>query len=309
MPCRFSIIVPTCGRRSLDRTLESIGNQPLVVGDEVLLVTDGPQPLAAELFARSGLPGRCIETCPSRDYGGAQRNRGMDEAAGDYLLFMDDDDVFSLDAFAMVRAALREAPDRPHLFRMRYAVDGRLLWDGRDLVLGNVSTQMLVCPNRPDLRRWDSAHGHDYRFVVNNLPLWSPGSLVWREEVIAVLRPHDAPRVDSPAPGEPREGPIRVSECCFRTRVHEEAGVEVACCRLLEQISGVEDAGWCDVRRDACESCCRSFPPSPVTLNPVVASLLYGLVLRILGRGGVTGCDHARAARLYSWAECGLAGE
>jgi hypothetical protein len=307
MCCRFSIIVPTCGRRSLASTLASIAVQALAGGDEVLLITDGPQPLAAELFARSGLPGRCIETAPSRDYGGAQRNRGMDEAAGDYLLFMDDDDVYAPNAFATIRTALHEAPGLPHLFRMRYAADGRRLWAGRDLALGNVSTQMMVYPNRPDLRRWDSAYGHDYRFVVNNLPLWLPRSLVWREEVIAVLRPHDGPR--AAGGGRPAPGPVHANECCFREDVRADEGGEVACCRLLKQISAVVDARLCDVRRDACDSCCTSFPPSPVAPNPVVAALLYGLMLRIMDRGGVAGCDVDRAARLRSWAERDLAHE
>src|SRR5205085_10755047 len=124
---RFSIIVPTCGRQSLRRTLQSIHSQALLDGDEVLLVADGPVPLAEELFAESGLPGRCLATPATRDFGGSQRNRGMDEARGDYLLFMDDDDVFTPCAIQTIRAALQEAPDRPHLFRMRYAASGRVL--------------------------------------------------------------------------------------------------------------------------------------------------------------------------------------
>lgn len=309
MHCRFSIIVPTCGRRSLARTLQSIAAQELAAGDEVLLVTDGPQPLAANLFARSGLPGRCLEAPSSHDYGGTQRNMGMEEASGDHLLFMDDDDIFTPQAFATIRAALCEAPDLPHLFRMSYAADGRLLWARPELRPGNVSTQMMVYPNRPDLRRWDGWFGHDFRFVLNNQRLWPPDSLVWRHEVIAVVRPHDGAAANGPTPGEPRVGPARITECFFREGAREEAGVEVARCRLLEQISGVSDGRWCEVRRDSCESCCRSFPPSPVAPNPVVASLLYGLVLRILEQGCVPGCDQSRAAWLRSWAESRLAVE
>jgi hypothetical protein len=168
---------------------------------------------------------------------------------------------------------------------------------------------MMVYPNRPDLRRWDSAYGHDYRFVVNNLPLWPSGSLVWREEVIAVIRPHDGPRVAAPEKGAARVGPVRVSECCFRQNGCGDGGEEVACCRILQHISAVEDIGWCHVRRDACESCCASFPPSPGRPNPVVASLLYGLVLRLMDQGGVAGCDLDRADALRSWAEEHLASE
>jgi len=298
---RFSILVPTCGRRSLARTLASIGDQALASGDEVLLVTDGRQPHVAALFARLGLPGRCIEGPASRDYGAAQRNRGMDAAAGDYLLFMDDDDVFTLGAFVTIRAALNSAPRHPQLFRMRYA-DGRVLWKDACLTHWNVSTQMIVFPNRPDLRRWDSEHGHDYRFIVNNMSLWSADALVWREEVIAVLRPHDFAPTGKGA-GAARVGPTRVAECFYREEPRTEGEAEIARCRLLEQITGVEMTMSCHVHRDACESCCRSFPPSPIGPNPVVASLLYGLAQCILESGGIGGCDVRRALELITWAE------
>jgi hypothetical protein len=303
MRCRFSIIVPTCGRRSLARTLASIADQRLAAGDEVLLVTDGHQPHAAELLTRLGVPGRCIETAPSHDYGGTQRNQGMNEAAGDYLLFMDDDDVYAPDAFASIRAALREAPGLPHLFRMRYASNQRVLWTRRELALGNVSTQMIVCPNRPNLKRWDSMHGHDYRFVVNSLPLWPPDSLVWREEVIAVVRPHECLNGC-----EVQEASARVAECFYRQEVNNEVGVEIARCLLLEQIGGADAVRWCTVRRDACESCCRSFPPSPAIPNPVIASLLYGLARRMLESGAKESCDFHKAAQLQLWAEDRLGG-
>src|SRR5262245_60390730 len=137
MSFRFSIIVPTCGRPSLQFTLQSIRNQELLAGDEILLVTDGAHPVAAELFRRSNLPGRCIQTERTDDFGGSQRNLGMRLARGDYLLFMDDDDKYTANAFALIRAALQTAPSRPHLFRMRYAVNNAILWTAPTLALGN----------------------------------------------------------------------------------------------------------------------------------------------------------------------------
>jgi hypothetical protein len=293
---RFSIIVPTWGRRSLERTLHSIAEQELAAGDEVLLVTDGSVPFAGELFSAAGLPGRCAATPATRDFGGSQRNHGMDLAHGDYLLFMDDDDAFTPGAFRTIRAALREAPVRPHLFRMRYAADGRVLWADRSLTLGNVSTQMIVLPNRPDLARWDSKHGHDYRFLRDNLPRWPAGSLVWREEVICLIRPRQSPAVANP----PR-GPLPVEECPYRSVM--VAGDGRATCRLVEQILGAEDRRLSEVRRDACSACCAAPAPSPVEINPVVASLLYAATERIVEAGGVPGCSAGRAAGLQAWAE------
>jgi hypothetical protein len=306
MDCRFSIIVPTCGRPSLERTLQSISDQVLVEGDELLLVTDGPQPLAAALIAASGLPGRCVETPVSRDLGASQRNQGMKLATGDYLLFMDDDDIFSPGAFATIRAALRTSPGLPHLFRMRYAADGRVLWDGRTVAFGNIGTPMIVFPNLPGLRPWDRWDGHDYRFVADNLPLWPSGSLVWRKEVIAIIRPAQEETGRPTRPEAVTAGPRRVEECLFWDAAGVEGGDERAECGLLRQIIGAEDRRWCEVHRRACEACCASFPPSAIDINPVVASLLYGLTDQIVERGGVPGCDADRAAGLRDWAEVNL---
>jgi hypothetical protein len=299
MSFRLSIIVPTCGRPTLENTLRSISEQKLEEGDEVLVVTDGPRPLAASLFRAFALRGCCVETKASGDYGGRQRNRGMDLARGDYLLFMDDDDIYEADALATIRAALHEAPNRPHLFRMRYAWTGRVLWAERTVRLGNISTQMIAFPNRRRLRRWDSQHGHDFRFVENNLPHWPPHSLVWREEIIAVIRP--ATHACTRATPEPEPRPVE--QCTFREVVPGQARKKIARCRLLQQISGVDDPGWCRVRHDACEACCVSFRPSPIDMNPVIASLLYGLGEEILARQGVEGCSPEQAAGLQAWAE------
>ena len=75
-----------------------------------------------------------------------------------------------------------------------------------------------------------------------------------------------------------------VETCPFRGNVGQEDGVEMGTCRLLEALIGGPDEAWWRVRRDACEACCRSFPPSPENVNPVVASLVYGVTARILDR-------------------------
>ena len=186
---------------------------------------------------------------------------------------------------------------------MRYAAGGRLLWTDHSLSLGNISTQMIVFPNRPDLVRWDDRHGHDYRFLVNNLPLWPPDALVWREEVIAVIRPHHGSVADRLRLGEPRLGPLPVEECPFREGVVDDRTRATARCRLLRQLSEVHDPRWCEIRRDACEACCASDPPSPRKVNPALASLLYLLSEEVIERGGVAGCSVEHASALRSFAE------
>ena len=94
-----------------------------------------------------------------------------------------------------------------------------------------------------------------------------------------------------------------MTQCFYREDIRMEAGLEIARCGLLEQVCGPAAVQRCTVRRDACESCCHSFPPSPVTPNPVIASLLYGIAGQLLNTGQTEGEDLDRAARLQLWAE------
>jgi hypothetical protein len=96
---------------------------------------------------------------------------------------------------------------------------------------------------------------------------------------------------------------LPVEACLFREAVRTEADTEVACCRLLRQLSGVAAPSLCVVRRDACTTCCASGRPSLERINPVVASLLYGLTQQVIEQGGVPGCTAAAADDLRRRAE------
>lgn len=166
-PPRLSVIVPTTGRATLARTLDSIRAQ-LEPGDEVITIAD-----------RTG------------DWGATPRTEGMRKATGDYLMFMDDDDLYLPGAFAAVRAALAAAPGRPHLFGMRRGAPFHDVLPLReDVAIGNVSTQMIVAPNDPArLGTWGTRYEGDYDFISSTLALYPPDAVVWRPEVIAVWRP------------------------------------------------------------------------------------------------------------------------
>ncbi len=73
-----------------------------------------------------------------------------------------------------------------------------------------------------------------------------------------------------------------VDTCKFRRGVRREGDTEVATCKLLKALIECREDRWCRVRRDACDACCRSFPPSERNVNPVVASLLYDASARIV---------------------------
>ena len=97
-----------------------------------------------------------------------------------------------------------------------------------------------------------------------------------------------------------------VETCPFRGDVRGEGDTEMATCRLLRTLLECRRGEWCEVRRDACDACCQSVPPSKENFNPVVASLVYDATQRILA-AEPDGCDlsrmrplHEQAARLLS---------
>lgn len=182
----LSILIPTVGRSSLSRTLESVRTQRLIPGDEVLLAVDGGDDSAHSAWAASGLPGRIVKVAggPHRDWGCTARNLVIPMASADYVCFIDDDDVYLPGAFDKIRSALAVNPDRPHLFRMGWR--DKIIWEERVVREANFSTQQIVVPNvSTRLGRWTSRYEGDYDFLVSTLALWPEGSLVWASDVIA----------------------------------------------------------------------------------------------------------------------------
>jgi len=100
----------------------------------------------------------------------------------------------------------------------------------------------------------------------------------------------------------------RVEDCLHRFPLESGDGM-TARCDLLAQMTGVRDLTLCEVRRDACLACCRSFPPTAEEINPVVASLLYRLSSRIESQGGVDGCDRGKAEAMSRFALASVSSE
>lgn len=165
----LSILVATCGRRTLDKTLASITPQ-LESGDEILVYYD-----------------------TSGDPGDTARNRMMPQARGTHFVFVDDDDELLPGALAAIRRFGVEHPSRIGIFRLNYGFEGPRSWSHQG-DLWSTQTGMYVVPNVPGrLGRWGSPPGAparrqgDYTFIVETVAL--QGDPVWCEEVIQEVRP------------------------------------------------------------------------------------------------------------------------
>jgi len=183
----LSVIVPTLGRPTLRRTLERIGQQQLVDGDEVLVVQDGPADESVRrVFEASGLPGKYLGLDRHYgDYGGTPRNHGMKHACGEYLAFMDDDDTYRPGAFDAIRRAATRRPGRPLMFRLYCPSHKKHLWQDKTVRPSNVATSIFVLPNTPArLGQWGTHRGSDFAFVYTTLQRWPEGSLAWCPEIV-----------------------------------------------------------------------------------------------------------------------------
>jgi glycosyltransferase involved in cell wall biosynthesis len=182
------------GRYTLKRTLRSIRH--LTRDDEVIVVSDGKQPIAKAVcqIIRPQVPFRLrfLKGPKTNMVGSAQRNLGMKKAKGDWLLFMDDDDIYVPDAFIHIRQALKGR--KPHIFRMLNCHNNReILWRKKRLVLANIGTPMLCIPNDADFIGpwWPDKRAADFDFIRALVKRWPKKSIVWRREVICIVRPSE----------------------------------------------------------------------------------------------------------------------
>jgi glycosyltransferase involved in cell wall biosynthesis len=205
----FSIIIPTCGRRTLARTLQSIQLAGLLLGDEVIVVGDGPQPIASEICKhfQPFMDVKYLEHGPTHCFGNAQRDFGMRTAIKDMLAFMDDDDEYVAGCLDVMRQFAVENPGKVLIFQMYHRSVG-VIWKEKVLREGEVGTQTVVLPNVQErLSQWtceqipERDYMGDYYFFRRTVDNW-PGKdagIVWVKFPVAV---HHMSWVQSESAGE-----------------------------------------------------------------------------------------------------------
>lgn len=182
----LSVIVPTVGRDTLPRTLDSLRGadvEVIVVADE----REQPLPHVRDLAWKHGPRFRHVRhASPACDWGNSARNAALPLARAPYVAFLDDDDAWTPEAPEALKTAISVHPGEPLVFRMRYA-DGHTLWGEPGVRCGNVGTPMLVLPRAMALRaRWGTQYDGDWRYLRDCLDGAEP---VWCEDVIAEVRP------------------------------------------------------------------------------------------------------------------------
>lgn len=192
----LSVIIPTIGRDTLGRTLDSLDRQANAQGVEVLVVgdtLDGPLPaVEAEVFRRG--PRYRYVACNGGLHmvGQPQRNAGMARARAPWLLWGADDNIWTADAFAAIWLAIASLPEQqPLLFRVRTWQAG-LVWTAPVLAHGNIDADCIVAPNVPErLGAWGLRYEGDWQFIEGTVNRWG-GQVSWQDAVISLARPSPA---------------------------------------------------------------------------------------------------------------------
>jgi len=118
----ISVVIPTCDRPdTLVEAINCVINQSLLA-HEIIVVNNGGQPLDSQLLPPQI---RVYELPP---YAGVSqaRNLGASRATGDYVAFLDDDDLWELDYLRKVAALVEEHHPDCIITRLDKLVDGQI---------------------------------------------------------------------------------------------------------------------------------------------------------------------------------------
>lgn len=178
----ITFIVPTVGRPTLGPLMDQLRAElgPL---DQVVVVADG-RVLAAR-GCTNGDPRMEYHEFPGGRRGNPGRDFGMSRARGDWLMFVDDDDLLAPGAVSELRKVLASGPRVPHIFRCA----------GLDLPKPPFSETTpgvtFVVPNDGKAGCWDFVQSDDTErwFLRTTLENYPEGPVLY-DLVVYHIRPH-----------------------------------------------------------------------------------------------------------------------
>jgi len=190
----LSVVIPTVGRETLERTIESLDAQPESAGLEVLVVADtfGGMTPALERAREKMQSTRhhwLEHDAGYHMFGQQQRTYGSHVASAPYIWFSQDDNIAARDSLATIELAIDSLrKPRPLFFRFR-SYWGEEIWREPVLRLGNIDADCLVFPRRiARTVRWGLRYEGDFDAAREAFEL-ADGDVVWVDEVVSISRP------------------------------------------------------------------------------------------------------------------------
>lgn len=190
----LSIIVPTIGRRSLERTLRSFQEQPERAGVEVLVVADTHGGMTPDL---SQARERVLDegyTWLEHDagfhcVGQPQRTFGAHQARAPWVWFSQDDNIAAVDSLATIELVCDVQPRPRPIFCRFLSPWGETIWREPELALGNIDADCLVLPRHIARQvSWGLRYEGDFDAAQQAYHLVH-GDVYWCPRVVALARP------------------------------------------------------------------------------------------------------------------------
>lgn len=162
----LSVIMPTIGRSTLKAAIGSVLPE-LTDKDELIVIADGPSTVARIACEKAGARYMEIDS-PVKDLGATPRDKAIETAKGDYLVFVDDDDLMLQGAVNAIKVAIDpEEPPSLHIFGWAHnpkKIGPHGFKSGQQLVVPRIG-----CPKWKD---FEVNFKNDQAFFAHCLELW-----------------------------------------------------------------------------------------------------------------------------------------
>lgn len=141
-----SVIIPVYnGEKTIRETLESVLNQTFQ-DFEVIIINDGSQDTTLEVINSIQDLRLNVFSYPNGGQG-ASRNRGLSHASGQYIAFLDADDLWTHDKLEKQLQALEENPEAALAYSWTHYIDesSKFLYRGSSIIVnGDAYPQLLL---------------------------------------------------------------------------------------------------------------------------------------------------------------------
>ena len=147
----INVVCTSIGRTSLPRLIESFKEQ-LSENDIFTIISDINHAYVSEVLKLYDLKFKVnhIKNESERvwKYGHPLLNQHMNNLEGDFIMFADDDDRYTSDAFSVIKQTVTN-PNKLYIFKHNW--EGDINWKLKDFTIGNVGKCMGVIPNTHNL--------------------------------------------------------------------------------------------------------------------------------------------------------------
>ena len=147
----FNIVCTSIGRQTLPRLIDSFKDQ-LTENDTFTIISDINHDFIAEVLSKYDFKFNVNHYKNEGErvwkYGHPLLNKHMNNLNGDFIMFADDDDRYTPDAFNEIRKNVTDK-NKLYIFKHKWGAD--INWKLKDFTIGNVGKCMGVIPNTHDL--------------------------------------------------------------------------------------------------------------------------------------------------------------